>query len=251
MSNNNFQDISEILKSLAYIPEINLQFPEDSFCLAKMAKALPSSVLPDHFTDQLTEISKIVSDLSKSTYAALESVIISPGIFNFLNDIDFQSGYIELNEDNCDSINSILESSNIANAPLKVSKGKFSLTNLLSLLISILGILLSIHYHKIDSVESQKSSMREYQLKKEENRLLKEQLHIQERELQVIDEHTKFLENTINELIDHIKSQENSQAIPESDSEIFEFPMSSAEHPESPDEVQDRSDVIADEFDSP
>lgn len=95
------------------------------------------------------------------------------------------------------------------------------------------------------------SSILLYQLEKEENQLLKKQLQIQEQELQTIEEHAKFLENTLNELIDCIKSQENPLAIPKSDSEFSESPTLSVESPESPDGVPNLSDVTADESDNP
>ena len=107
------------------------------------------------------------------------------------------------------------------------------------------------YYHKIDSVESQKAYMEEHQIKEEEIQLLKEQIQLQEQELQIIIDHADALEDTLNELIDYMKSQEHSQEISKSDVKSLERSSLSDTNPESLDEVPNCSDVSADEPDNP
>lgn len=195
-------------------------------------------------SDQLIGITTLFSDLSNSMSLIVEKAGIPQNSFDFLKELDFQNEYIELDEDSCTSINTILESTASTSTPPKISKGKISLYNFVSLMISIFGVLLTIYYHKTDSIETQKTYMEERQHREEE-------IQLQKQELNYITDHTKYIEDMLNELIDHVKSQEHLQMIPGSDSELPKISALSDEVPESPDEVPNHSGATADECDSP
>lgn len=161
---------------------------------------------------------------------------------SFLKDIDFHQDYINLTEDDCDSINTILQPSDTSeDAPLKISKGKIAVSDFIkTILIPILSILLptllTIYYHKIDSIESQKRYIEELQLKEKELQLKEEELHIKEQQLQNDIEQKKLLENILIEtqsLSEYFESlQEDAECPPE-------IPEPFAKAPHSPDGTQD------------
>lgn len=206
--------------------------------------AFSRSISSIYSFDQLAESAARLSDLSRSLNSIIEKSGIPQDSFDFLKKLDFQNEYIELDEDSCTSINAILESTASTSTPPKISKGKISLYNFVSLMISIFGVLLTIYYHKTDSIEAQKTYMEEQQYREEE-------IQLQKQELNYITDHTEYIEDMLNELIDHVKSQEHLQMIPGSDSELPKISALSGEVPESPDEVPNHSGATADECDSP
>lgn len=183
---------------------------------------------------------------------------------NFLKDIDFQQDYIDLTENDCDSINAILRPSDASeDAPLKVSKGKMAVSDfiktiLFPLFLALLQMMHTSYYNKLEAIDSQKVYMEEHQLKEEEIQLLKKQIQLQQQEIQNISDYATSLENTLNELIGYVSSQEYLQDTLESDSVLPNSSVLPDEDPESLDEVPHCSpevpncfDTTADESDNP
>lgn len=168
---------------------------------------------------------------------------------NFLKDIDFHKEYIELTDDDCNSINTILQSPGASDdIPFKVSKGKIAVSDFIkTILIPILAILLPMlltaYYHKVDSIESQKRYIevlqlkeKEFQLKEEKLQLKEEELHIKEQQLQNDIEQKELLENILIETQSFSKYLESLQGDLECPSATPE-PFVEVLH--SPDGIQD------------
>ncbi len=156
-----------------------------------------------------------------------------------MKNVDFQQDYINLTEDDCDSINAILQSPD--DTLPKVSKGKIAVSDFVkTILIPILAIflpmLLTIYYHKIDSIESQKRYIEELQLKEEELQLKEKELHIKEQQLQNDIEQKELLENILIEAQSFSEYLESLQEDPECPSAA---PEPFVEVPHSPDDTQD------------
>lgn len=134
-------------------------------------------------SEQISEVTSHLSELCQSIISSIEIPSISTESLEFLKNIDYQTGYIELNEDNCDSINTLLESSDASNdVSKKISKGKLSITDFIkTVLIPILAILLPMmqnsYYQKLNTIESQKTHAEELKLQERE-------LDIREQEFQ-------------------------------------------------------------------
>jgi len=108
-----------------------------------------------------------IAALVNAMIPAIELPCISLPDVNFLKEINFQEEYIELTEDDCNAINTLLESPDTNNdASGKVSKGKIAVEDFIkAILIPIFAILLPMmqnsYYNKIVSLESQKEQIRE------------------------------------------------------------------------------------------
>ncbi len=168
---------------------------------------------------------------------------------NFLKDIDLQQDYIHLTEDDCDSINAILQPSDTSNdAPLKVSKGKMTVSDFIkNILLPIFGILLplllTIYFHKVDSIESQKRHIEELQLREKELQLQEKELHIMEQQLQNDIAQKELLEGILIEAQSFSEYFESLQEAPECPCTVLKLPFEDPEHfaetPYSPDGTQD------------
>lgn len=168
---------------------------------------------------------------------------------DFLTEINLQKDYIELTEDDCNSINALLESSDPAiDDSEKVSKGKMSVTDfiknvLIPILAILLPMLLTIYYHKVDSIESEKRHIEELQLKEKELQLKEDELRIKEQQLQNDIEQTEILKNILIEIQNFPEYLESLQAVPECPHVTSKFPGAAPEPfgevPNSPDGIQD------------
>lgn len=237
MQENYYKNLSEILqKSLSNIPESYFKLPQDSInALSKSAKAISASVYPSNLTDQLAEITTALSALSKATLSNVESTTIFSNALNFFGNINLQNEqneHIELTENDCDSINTILKSSNTVDVPAKISKGKIALADFIrTVLIPILAILLPMiqnsYYHKVNSIESQKAHIEELQIQEQELQIREQELHTAEQQLQNDIEQKEILENILTKI----------QCLPE----YFEF---LPKVPEYPNEVQKPFDEV-------
>lgn len=215
-----------------------------------------NQVIMDDWIDRLTAVYDSISqsqlyitdwmDQLSAVYDSMSHVIEFPSIsidaLSILKNIDLQEEYIDLTDDDCDLINTILQSPNSSDDALpKVSKGKISVTDFIkTILIPILAILLpmllTIYYHKIDSIESQKQHIEELQQKKKELQLKEEELHIKEQQLQNDIEQKELLENIFIEAQSFSEYLESLQEDSEYPSAIPE-PFAGAPH--SPDGTQD------------
>lgn len=186
-------------------------------------------------TDWINRLSTVYDSMTH----VIEFPFISFDGLSFLKDIDFQQEYINLTDDDCDSINTILQAPN--DTLPKVSKGKIAVadfikTILIPILAILLPMLLTIYYHKIDSIESQKHHIEELQLKEKELQLKEEELHIKEQQLQNDIEQKELLENILIEAQSLSEYFESLQEDPECPSAIPE-PFVGVPH--SPDGTQD------------
>lgn len=198
--------------------------------------------LTSGWIDQISEVCNSIS----------QTIELSPTSFDnlsFLRNIDFQEEYIDLTDEECDSINTILQSPDaFDDAPPKVSKGRIAVSDFIkTILIPILAILLPLlltaYYHKVDSIESQKRYIEESQLKKKELQskekelqLREEELHIKEQQLQNDIEQKELLENILIEAQSFSEYLESLQEDPECPSAA---PEPFVEVPHSPDDTQD------------
>lgn len=179
------------------------------------------------------------------------------GRFDFLKNLNLQEAFIELSDDDYDSINTFLKTSNTsANVPKKVSNGKMAMDDFIkSVLIPILAIalpmLLTIYYHKVDSIESQKQYIEELQLKEKELQLKEEEICIKEQQLQNDIAEKEILENILIELQNQSKCCIAPESPVEASSYSGETPEPPGEAPEPFGEALNYSGVIADEPDNP
>ncbi|MCM1191982.1 MAG: hypothetical protein NC123_17030 [Butyrivibrio sp.] len=210
------------------------------------------------------ESAKYLSEICRSILPAINSCSAPIENLDFLKDLNFQEYYVELTKNDCDSINTILESSNSSSVPPKTSKGKMSIPDfvksvLIPILMTLAQMLYTNYHNKLDALESQKRYIEERQLHEDEIQLLREQIHLQEQELQTITDYAQSLEETLNMLnnCDCENTKEHLLEIPKSDSAFsvspelsYEVPEFLHEVPEFPDKDPDYSDPIVDESDN-
>lgn len=180
------------------------------------------------------------------TISAIASSVKFPPVqlpdLDFLTEINLQKDYIELTEDDCNSINALLESPGSANDESeKVSKGKIAVSDfiksiLIPIFIALIQILQTSYDNKMNAIESQKAQMEAQQLQDEEIKLLNKQISLQEQEIQIITDYAESLEDRLNELIDCINAQGSQPEIPEFDSDFSNSPDSPVGAPTPQDE---------------
>ena len=227
---DNYKYLSELLThSVISISKISLESTQ-SFAdnIAKMLENL-SNVTASYYSnmsDQLTEVATHLSELCQSLISSIEIPTISSESFEFLKNIDFQDECIELNEDACDSINTILEFSENPDVTAKVSKGQLTLADFITILIAILAIVLPMiqtsYYHKIDTIESQKVYIEELQQKEKELSIREKELRIAEQQLKNDMEQKEILENILTEIQSFSEYVESLQEAPEYPDEVPE-----------------------------
>lgn len=126
-------------------------FPDmSSYYITSHALSFPAQ----NIANQIAEFYNFISTTSGLSSSFLDNI-------HFIEDITFQDGYIELTESSCNSINSLLSSSNEPDSPPIVSKGKMALVDFIKVVfIPILALLLPMlqtsYYNHVDSIESQK-----------------------------------------------------------------------------------------------
>lgn len=154
----------------AFSPLIEQQAKLASNALNSISEALQESFynLATYYNQNIAvDLANQIFALTSVMVSAIEIPSISLPALNFLKEIDFQSGYIELTEDDCDSINTLLNSSVAStDVPAKVSKGKINVVDFIkTVLIPVLALLLPMmqnsFYNKQASLESQKAQIQE------------------------------------------------------------------------------------------
>lgn len=183
--------------------------------------------------------------------SAIESSSVQLPNLNFLSEINLQKDCVELTEDDCDSISTILDSSDTPHSLTKISKEKIAVPDfiksiLIPIFIALLQMLQTSYYNKMNAIESQKAYMETHQLQDEEIKLLYEQISLQKQEIQIITDHAVSLEDKLNELVDCINAQEPQPEIPDFDSDFPRSLESSAEVPTHP-QVEESSDMSIDQ----
>ncbi len=187
--------------------------------LEKFACKLSSCIMENltaNISAQIPEIIDAILPVIELPTLKLES-------FNFFKNLNFQENYVKLSEEDCHSIDSILGPFNVSgNIPIKVTNQKMAVSDFIkSVLIPILAILLpmllTIYYHKIDSIESQKCRMEELRQKEEALNTMKQQLQndIEEKEI---------LENILIELQNQSEYYKSLQLDPGCSSEVQALP---------------------------
>lgn len=238
--------ISNLLSQVDLTPKSTIAIIEHLLSQVEFVSKSPSAVM-SALQSQAELVSNAINALPESTSYQ--------GSFDFLKRINIQEDFIELTENDCDSINALLESSNSTDVLPKISKGKIKLvdfikTILIPILAIILPMLLTFYYHKVDSIESQKRHIAELQIKQEELQLREtelqlweEELRIKEQQLQNDIEKKEILENILIEIqnqSEYYKSLLMEPECPLSVPEPFdEVPEHFDEAPHSPDDTQD------------
>ncbi len=125
---------------------------EDLFCSIKLNYS--------YVINQLSEIADLLTKVCQSAISNSELLTKPQYSFEFLKNIDLHNEYIDLTEDDCSSINILLESSGISDDAPPVSKGKMAVSDFIgAILIPILAILLPMMqnscYNKMNSLEAQ------------------------------------------------------------------------------------------------
>ena len=217
MNEDYYLQISETLqKTFAPISDICTKLlPKNIDDLVALLEVLSKAASTLYSTEQIEDITMQLASLSKVVIPNINNMPTFPiEIFDFLKNISFDGNYINLTEDDCNTVNTILESSNNSDSKDKISKGKITLKDfiqniLMPLLTVILPMLLTIYLHKIDSIESQKVHIEELRLQEQENEIAMQQLQndIAQKEI---------LEKILNELYNFSESQESLQEADES-----------------------------------
>lgn len=237
MYSNNYKLLAETIENA--IAPLEKSYSADAFKASldeftSKTKELYAIMEPVYSSEHFKQLALQLSDLCKSTLLILENSEIPEDSLAFLDSIDLQNEYVELTEDDCKSINNLLESSDSSNdANPKVSKGKMSMADfiksvLIPILAIILPILLTIYYHKVDSIESQKRYLEEIQLKERELQQEEAELRFMEQQLQNDIEQKEILKNILIEFQSLPEYIESLQAVPEYPSEA---PTPSGEAP--------------------
>ncbi len=189
-------------------------------------------------SDYCNEMISKISPMASSLVDALHSIDFN---FDFLRNENSQDNFIELTDEDCNSINAILESANCSDdTPPKVTKGKITTANfimsaLIPVLTFILSTLLTLYLHKVDSIDSQKRHIEELQLREKELQLKEDELRIMEQQLQYDMEQKEILENILIEFQNQSEYYKSLQSTAEYPSDV---PASPAEIPELFDETQ-------------
>lgn len=213
--------------------------------LNKTIKTSLQTLTFPYSSDYLTKTSVLLHELCQTICTEIKIPTISPECFDFLKNVDFKNESIELTKNDYDSINTILEASISNNPPLEAPKKKITKIEFISLIISILGILLSLlsflqtkYYHELDNIESQKAHIEELQLKEEELHLMKQQLQNEEEQKETLEKILIELQN----LSENYKSyQEASEYLCESHKSLDQVPKPLSEVPYSADGTQDNA----------
>lgn len=189
-------------------------------------------------SDYCNEMISKISPMASSLVDALHSIDFN---FDFLRNENSQDNFIELTDEDCNSINAILESANCSDdTPPKVTKGKITTANfimsaLIPVLTFILSTLLTLYLHKVDSIDSQKRHIEELQLREKELQLKEDELRIMEQQLQYDMEQKEILENILIEFQNQSEYYKSLQSTAEYPSDV---PASPAEIPELFDETE-------------
>lgn len=134
--------------------------------LKNITSILTTSLNP---SASLIETSKQLSYLCKIMLSSLtitDAPPISDNAFDFLEEIDFQNEYIELTEENCDSINELLDLTDTENSSKVMPADKtptiqFIISVLVPIIIGFLQLWQNEEHYKLDSIEAQNVQMQE------------------------------------------------------------------------------------------
>lgn len=233
---------------------------------AKLAENLDLSILEEFAKTS----AKLVENLNLSTFDNLQNIDISiehlpkiptpllelcqniaPEHFKLLKYSNTKSECIDSPKDNCNSVNTVLESSNPNDTISTVSERKITLKQVIYQLIIILQILLPMlqnsYYHKLDAIETQETHIEELQLNENKFQQKEEELNLLNQQLQNDMEQKELLEKILIQFQTFLENYESLQTTPEEQHEIQD---SADEVQDSVDEVQDSADEVQEPVDS-
>lgn len=160
-----FQEtIAPLLAIQAETAQMSINALDES--LKNITSILTTSLNP---SASLVEASKQLSYLCKIMLSSLtitDAPPISDNAFDFLDKIDFQNEYIELTEENCDSINELLDLTNAENSSKvkptdKTPTIQFIISVLVPVIIGFLQLWQNEEHYKLNSIEAQNVQMQE------------------------------------------------------------------------------------------
>lgn len=149
--------INDLLSQAELTPKSPIAIMEYLLSQAELVSKSPMAVMSALLSQ---------AELVSNAINALPESASYQGSFDFLKRINIQEDFIELTENDCDTINTLLESSDAPHPPTKISKGKMAVTEFIkAVLIPILAFLLPMmqnaYYNKITSLESKNQQIQE------------------------------------------------------------------------------------------
>ena len=165
---NNYKYLAEtIRKSLTPIAELYTKSTKASFDeLTYKLKELCNIMVPMYSAEHFKELALQISDLQKNMLLILNNPEIPDNALDFLEDIDIQNEYVELTEENCDSINALLDLTNVEGTPKvnpneKTPAIQFWLSIIIPIIIGFLQLWQNENHYKLDSIETQNVQIQE------------------------------------------------------------------------------------------
>lgn len=149
--------MNETEKSVTAIQSENTKASIENLSMA--LTAFSRSLSSIRSSDQLIEITVLLSALSNSMSSIAKKAGIPQNSFDFLKELNFQNEHIELNEENCDAINNLSRLSSTENRVIVTPNSKtptvqFVISVLIPIIIGLLQVGQNAYYHYQDSVES-------------------------------------------------------------------------------------------------
>lgn len=169
MYTNSYKFLSETIKN-AFAPiakSYNADTIKDSFDeLVSKMKELYTIMMPAYSSEHFKELALQLSDLCKNTLLILENSETPEDSLAFLDSIDIQKEYVELSEEDCNSINILLDLTNVDEAPKATPADKtptvqFFLTIIIPIIIGFLQLWQNENHYKMDSIEAQNTQIQE------------------------------------------------------------------------------------------
>ena len=168
MYNNSYGHLAEAMRkafaplATSYTESTKASFNE----LASIVKELCYIIMPAYPSEHFKELALQMSDLCKNTLSILENFEIPDSTLDFWENMDFQSEYIELTTDNCDSINALLDLTNVEDTPKVTPNDKtpaiqFWLSIIIPIIIGIMQLWQNENHYKLDSIETQNIQVQE------------------------------------------------------------------------------------------
>lgn len=169
MYTNSYHFLAETMKN-ALAPIAKL-YNADTFKasldeLTSKMKELYTIMMPAYSPEHFKELALQLSDLCKNMLLTLESPEISEDSLTFLDNIDFQNEYVKLSAEDCNSINTLIDLSNVDETPKvtptdKMPTIQFLLTIIIPIIIGFLQLWQNENHYKLDSIEAQNAQIQE------------------------------------------------------------------------------------------
>lgn len=162
MLTNSYKLLAEVMENaFAPIAEFYTETTKASLnTIACQAKELCETIMPVYSPENFNKLASQISDLCNIILLSFDGSSGEEESLSFFETIDFQSEFVELTEEDCNSINSLLELTSVENAP-KISPHdrtptiQFILSIVIPMIIGILQMRQSENHYKLDSIETQ------------------------------------------------------------------------------------------------